>query len=140
MGILFVDYAQKINGSRRGMNRLEQVTEVIQSLKNLAKELQIPVVSLAQVNRNVDSRGNRRPAMGDLSDASEIEKEADMILMLYRDEVYDPESNDKGIAEIDMAKNRHGPTGVIRCSFLGQFMRFEELAPPRYAGMAGGAQ
>lgn len=139
IGLLFVDYAQKIKGSHRAQSRLEQVTEVVGALKNLAKELDIPVLTLAQVNRGVDNREDKRPNMGDLSDASEIEKEADLIVMLYRDEVYHEDSPDKGIAELIIEKNRHGPTGMVRCNFQGQFMRFEELAPKRYSEQFGGA-
>lgn len=139
MRLLCVDYVQKIKGSKAGMSRLEQVTEVVGCLKNLAKELHIPVIALAQVNRNVDSRENKRPSMGDISDCSEVEKEADLIATLYRDEAYHEDSPDKGIAEIDICKNRHGPTGVIRTVWRGQFMRFEEIAPQRYADSFGGA-
>lgn len=136
---LYVDYVQKIKGSRPGMNATEQATEVVGALKDLAKELGIPVIALAQVNRNVESRPNKRPSMGDIADASAIEKEADIICILYRDEVYDEDSPDKGIAELDIDKNRHGPTGVIRCAFLGHFMRFEELAPKSYQQYGGAA-
>lgn len=137
--ILFVDYIQKIEGTNRTHKRTEQVTEVTRALKNLAKELKIPVVALAQVSRDVEKRPDKRPNMGDLSDASEIEKEADLIAMLYRDEVYNEESPDKGIAEINFEKNRHGPIGVIRTVFKGQFMRFEELAPKSYQQYGGAA-
>lgn len=140
IGVLFVDYAQRIKGSIKSQSKLEQVTEVVGSLKSLAKELGIPVIALAQVNRSVDLRPDKRPNMGDLSDASEIEKEADSIIMLYRDEAYNENTPDKGIAELIFEKNRHGPTGTVRCAFLGRFMRFEELAGKRYQEQYGGAQ
>ncbi|MBL3825133.1 MULTISPECIES: replicative DNA helicase [unclassified Marinobacter] len=139
MGVLFVDYVQRIKGSARGQNKLEQVTEVVGALKSLAKELNIPVIALAQVNRSVDSRPDKRPNMGDLSDASEIEKEADSVIMLYRDEAYREDTPHKGIAELIFEKNRHGPTGTVRCAWLGQYLKFEELAAPRYAEQYGGA-
>ena len=139
MGVLFVDYVQRIKGSVKGQSKLEQVTEVVGALKSLAKELNIPVIALAQVNRSVDSRPDKRPNMGDLSDASEIEKEADSVIMLYRDEVYNEDTPDKGIAELNFEKNRHGPTGTLRCMFLGQFMQFKELAPQAYQQQYGGA-
>jgi len=139
IGVLFVDYVQRIKGSSKGQNKLEQVTEVVGALKSLAKELNIPVVALAQVNRGVDSRPDKRPNMGDLSDASEIEKEADCIIMIYRDEVYHEDTAEKGIAELIFEKNRHGPTGTVRCLFLGQFMQFKELAPQAYQKQYGGA-
>lgn len=138
IGALFVDYVQRIKGSTKGQNKLEQVTEVVGALKSLAKELNIPVIALAQVNRSVDSRPDKRPNMGDLSDASEIEKEADSIIMLYRDEVYNEDTNSKGIAELIFEKNRHGPTGTVRCMFQGQYMRFRELAPQSYQEQHGG--
>lgn len=125
--ILFVDYIQKIKGSNQKATRTEQVTEVTQSLKQLARELNIPVVALAQVKRDVDTRSDKRPTIGDMADASEIEKEADAILTLYRDEVYNPESDQKGLAEIFVCKNRHGPTGMIKCQFIGKYFQFKDL-------------
>lgn len=136
---LYVDYLQKIKASDTRAKRHEQVGEVAGSLKNLARELEIPVIALAQVNRECEKRPNKRPLNSDLADASEIEKEADEILFLYRDEVYNPETQDKGIAEIDISKNRHGPTGTVRCVFIGKFMRFEQIAPKPYSEMMGGA-
>ena len=127
--ILYVDYIQKIKGSNQRATRTEQVTEVVGALKNLARELKIPVVALAQVKREVESRNDKRPKAGDMSDASEIEKEADTILTLYRDEVYEEHSDQAGIAEIDICKNRHGPTGVIRCRFIGKYFQFKDFEP-----------
>ena len=136
---LYVDYLQKIRATDKRMKRHEQVGEVAGLLKNLARELEIPVVALAQVNRECEKRPNKRPLNSDLADASEIEKEADEILFLYRDEVYNPDSPDKGIAEIDISKNRHGPTGTVRCVFVGKFMQFKEIAPKTYQEQYGGA-
>ena len=135
---LYVDYVQKIRGSEKGVKAHERVSEVVGSLKNLARELEIPVIALAQVNRECEKRPNKRPMNADLADASEIEKEADEILFLYRDEVYNQDTQDKGIAEIDISKNRHGPTGLVRCIFLGKFMQFQEMAPKAYQEMYGG--
>lgn len=126
--ILFVDYIQKIKGTNPNAKKYEQVTEVVGALKQLARELNIPVVALAQVKRDVDTRSDKRPKLGDMSDASEIEKEADCIFTLYRDEVYDEHSNYKGVAEIDAVKNRHGPTGVIRCLFEGKYFQFKDMS------------
>lgn len=125
--VLFVDYIQRIE-SDRGEKRYERVGDVVRQLKNLARDLQIPVIALAQVARNVEQRTDKRPHMGDLSDSSEIEKEADQVLMLYRDEVYTPESPDRGTAEIIIDKNRHGPTGFLRCKWVAETMRFEDLS------------
>lgn len=126
--ILLVDYLQRIEGNNPRASKIDQVGEVTKGLKTLAKELNIPVVALAQVNRNVDQRPNSRPQMGDLSDSSQIEKEADVIMMLYRDEVYNSESDQKGVAEINIEKNRHGPTGEIRAAWISDCMRFEDIA------------
>jgi len=110
------------------MSPKEEAAEVVGMLKNLAKELGIPIVALAQVNREVDKRPDPRPNMGDLSNAAEIEQEADLVIMLYRDEVYDPDTKDKGIAELLVEKNRHGPTGRIRCAWIGRYMQFKPLS------------
>lgn len=125
--ILYVDYIQKIKGSNPKDPKWMQVTEVTGTLKNLARELKIPIVALAQVKREVDSRTDARPKIGDMSDASEIEKEADVIMTLYRDEAYKIDSEYKGIAEIGIEKNRHGPTGDIRAKFIGQYFQFKDL-------------
>lgn len=128
--ILFVDYIQKIKGSDPRKNKIEQVTEVTGSLKNLARELDLPVVALAQVKRDVESRPNKRPAAGDMSDASEIEKEADIIMTMYRDEVYNPDTDYKGICELDVCKNRHGPIGVVCTNYIGRYMQFKDIGNP----------
>lgn len=126
--ILFVDYIQRIKGI--GDRRHEQVGDVVRGLKTLARDLDIPVVALAQVNREVEKRGNKRPGMADLADSSEIEKEADQVITLYRDEVYDEDSRDKGIAELGICKNRHGYVGTIKVGWHGEFVSFGDL--PRY--------
>lgn len=124
----YLDYVQKIKGSAPGMTPKETAAEVASTLKNLAKELGIPIVALAQVNREVDKRPDPRPNMGDLANAGEIEMEADLVIMLYRDEVYFPDTtNDKGIAELLIEKNRHGPTGRIRTAWIGKYMQFKPL-------------
>lgn len=125
---LYLDYIQKIKPSDTRMPRHEQVGEIVTSLKDLAKELDIPVIALAQVNRTVEGRENKRPNQGDLKESGTIEQEADQIIMLYRDEVYDPETKDKGIAELDVTKNRHGPTGMIRACWSAASMLFLDFA------------
>jgi replicative DNA helicase len=125
--ILFVDYIQRIQASQadRRFNKAERVGEVVQGLKNLARDLDIPVVALAQVGRQVDTREDKQPGMGDLSDSSEIEKEADQILTLYRPAVHD-EAADPALAILSIEKNRHGPTGVVKSAWLAETMRFAE--------------
>lgn len=132
---LYVDYLQKIEHTDKSQPRHIQVGEIARALKNLARELQIPVIALAQVNRQCEQRPDKRPNNSDLADAGEIEKEADEVMFLYRDEVYNSDSEQKGIAEIIVSKNRHGPTGTVRCVFIGKFMRFEQIAPAAYAEM-----
>lgn len=131
--ILFVDYVQRIEGTDRREKRFDRVGEVVRGLKDLARDLSIPVVALCQVGRQVDTRPDKRPSMGDMSDSSEIEKEADQILTLYRDEVYHEDSLDAGTAEIHVEKNRHGPTGMVRCAWIAPSMRFENFAGGRDA-------
>jgi len=97
-------------------------------LKDLARELDIPVICLAQVNRGVDTRGDKRPELGDIANSAEIEKEADQIMTLYRDEVYHDDTPDRGVAEVDFKKNRHGPTGMLRVQWKAPYMRFCDFA------------
>jgi replicative DNA helicase len=123
--ILFVDYIQRIRGV--GDKRHEQVGDVVRGLKTLARDLNIPVVALAQVGRDVERRTNRRPGMADLADSSEIEKEADQVITLYRDEVYDADSPHKGIAELGICKNRHGYVGTVHVEWRGEFVSFGDL-------------
>lgn len=129
--ILFVDYIQKIRGSNKRASKTEQVTEVTGALKNLARELRIPVVALAQVKRDVESRPDKMPLQGDLSDASEIEKEADCIITLYRDEVYNENTEYPGLADLNICKNRHGPIGLVRTKYVGKYFQFKDLNPSR---------
>ncbi len=129
--ILYLDYIQRIKADA-SLPRHEQVGAIAMALKELARELEIPVVALAQVNRSVEARPNKRPYMSDLKDSGAIEQEADNIMTLYRDEVYNPESKDKGIVEIAVMKNRHGPTGLIRAVWNAEFMRFEDFEAQRW--------
>lgn len=127
IGVLMIDYLQRMECDKR-VKRFEGVGENVRGLKNLARELGIPVVVLAQVGRDVDKRNDKRPGMGDLSDSSEIEKEADQIFLLYRDEVYNEDTMDKGVVEILIDKNRHGPTGYVKAIWRGECMRFDNMA------------
>jgi len=123
--ILYVDYLQRLRGA--GDGKTEQVGDIAVQLKNLARDLEIPVVALAQVNREVEKRNDKRPGMADLRNSGEIEQEADQILTLYRDEVYHDDSPDAGIAEIAIEKNRHGYIGTVRTKWTGAFVRFDDL-------------
>lgn len=128
IGCLFIDYAQRITVPRA--DRITEVSQVARGLKNLARDLQIPVISLAQVVKGVDQRpaGHNRPTAGDLANSDELTREADQILMLYRDEVYNRDSPDKGTAEVLIEKNRHGPTGFKRLAFLSETMQFKDFS------------
>lgn len=123
--VLFVDYAQRI--TVKGADRITEVAAVARGLKNLARDLQIPVVTLAQVVKGVDTRPDKRPNAGDLANSDELTREADQILMLYRDEAYNRDSPDRGIAEVLIEKNRHGPTGYKRFGFVPETMEFRDL-------------
>lgn len=134
LGALFIDYAQRITVP--GVDRTTEVATVARGLKNLARDLNIPVIALAQVIKGVDSREDKRPNQGDLANSDELTREADQIIMLYRDEAYNPESDQRGIAELLIEKNRHGPTGFKKVAFLGETMTFADLAQGRWAEAA----
>src|SRR5690606_28245572 len=119
LSILFVDYLQRIR-FKGAQNRIEEVSEVARGLKTLARDLEIPVVCLPQVKAEVDRRPDKRPGLGDIANSDEATREADQIAFLYRDEVYNPESQDRGLAELNFEKNRHGPTGQFRLRFDGK--------------------
>lgn len=128
IGILFIDYAQRITVP--GMDRITEVSAIARGLKNLARDLQIPVISLAQVKAEVDKRDDKRPNQGDLANSDELTREADQILMLYREAAYNHNlpREQRGSAEILVEKNRHGPTGFKRVAFIEETMKFADLA------------
>jgi replicative DNA helicase len=125
-----VDYIQLLStqSSAEG-NRAYEVGEISRSLKNLARELGVPVVALSQLSRKVEERNNKRPMMSDLRESGSLEQDADVIMLLYRDEYYNPDSEFTGVAEVNIAKQRDGATGVVSLAFRGEFSRFENLAP-----------
>jgi replicative DNA helicase len=119
-----------MSASTQGENRATEISEISRSLKAMAKELDVPVVALSQLNRALEQRPNKRPQMADLRESGAIEQDADVILAIYRDEVYNPETPDKGTAEAIILKQRNGPIGTVKLTFLGQFTRFENYAGP----------
>ena len=129
LGLLVVDYLQLMSATTEGENRATEISQISRSLKALAKELNVPVVALSQLNRSLEQRTNRRPIMSDLRESGAIEQDADLILFIYRDEVYNPETKDKGMAEIIIGKQRHGPIGTVALTFLPEFTRFENYTP-----------
>ncbi len=137
LGLIVVDYLQlmRVTGVKVE-NRTAEISEISRSLKTLAKELRVPVIALSQLNRSLEQRQDKRPVMSDLRESGAIEQDADLICFIYRDEVYNEDSLDKGCAEIIVAKQRNGPIGRVRVAFLGQYTRFEDLAYQGYQTVA----
>ncbi|MCL1887095.1 MAG: replicative DNA helicase [Betaproteobacteria bacterium] len=132
LGLIIVDYLQLMSPNAAGENRSTEIGEMSRGLKALAKELACPVIALSQLNRSVEQRPNKRPQMSDLRESGSIEQDADLILFIYRDEVYNPDSPDRGTAEIIIAKQRNGPIGEVRLTFSGQHTKFDN-----YSGSQG---
>ncbi len=132
LGLIVIDYLQlmQVHGTKE--NRATEISEISRSLKALAKELSVPVIALSQLNRSVEQRQDKKPVMSDLRESGAIEQDADLIMMIYRDEVYDANTTRKGIADIIIAKQRNGPIGDVQLTFLGEFTKFENFAPEAY--------
>ena len=130
LGLIVIDYLQLMGSAGSTENRATEISEISRSLKALAKELNVPVVALSQLNRSVEQRPDKRPVMSDLRESGAIEQDADVIMFIYRDEVYNPETPDKGMAEIILAKQRNGPVGRVKLTFLGEYTKFENYANP----------
>jgi replicative DNA helicase len=134
VGLIMIDYLQLMQVAGRSEGRTAEISEISRSLKSLAKEFNCPVIALSQLNRSLENRPNKRPQMSDLRESGAIEQDADIIMFIYRDEVYNENSEQKGIAEIIIGKHRSGPTDTVKLAFIGRYTRFENLAPEYYQG------
>jgi replicative DNA helicase len=128
LGLVVVDYLQLMQPSRRFENRQQEVSEISRSMKLLAKELEVPVIAISQLSRQTESRSDRRPMLSDLRESGALEQDSDVVLFIYRDELYDPESPRKGEADLILAKHRNGPTDTVTVTFQGQYSRFAPMA------------
>jgi replicative DNA helicase len=132
LDLIVIDYLQLMQVPGTKENRATEISEISRTLKALAKELKVPVIALSQLNRSVEQRVDKKPVMSDLRESGALEQDADVILLIYREEVYDPNTPKKGIADIILAKQRNGPTGEVKLTFLGKYTKFESFVPDSY--------
>ncbi|MCK5667811.1 MAG: replicative DNA helicase, partial [Gammaproteobacteria bacterium] len=138
LDLVIIDYLQLMQVAGNTENRATEISEISRSLKAMAKELSVPVIAISQLNRSLEQRPNKRPVMSDLRESGAIEQDADLIMFIYRDEVYNEDTMDKGKAELIIAKQRNGPIGMVPLTFLGQYTRFENYIPDKNFPVSGG--
>ena len=136
LGLIVIDYLQLMQVQGNTENRATEISEISRNLKALAKELRVPIIALSQLNRSVEQRQDKRPVMSDLRESGAIEQDADLTIFIYREEVYQPETPRKGIADVSIAKQRNGPIGDFPLTFVGRFTKFENWVPEAYADEA----
>jgi len=129
LGLVLVDYLQLMEEG--GENRVQELSRITRSMKGLAREMNVPIVALSQLSRGVEQRTNKRPMMSDLRESGSIEQDADLVIMLYRDSYYNPDSPDRNVAEVIICKHRNGPTGTVKLLFQPELTKFENLANPK---------
>ena len=127
LGLVVIDYLQLISGKGRSDNRQQEISEISRSLKQLARELSVPMIALSQLSRSVEQRQDKRPMLSDIRESGSIEQDADVVAFLYRDDYYDPESEKKNIVEVIIGKQRNGPTGKVDLVFLKNYNKFVSL-------------
>lgn len=133
LSLIVIDYLQLMTSTRGNENRATEISEISRSIKALAKELKVPIIALSQLSRKVEERNDKRPLMSDLRESGAIEQDADIILMMYREDYYNKDTQDKGVAEVIIGKHRNGPTGTVRLTFLGEYTKFQNHASGGYS-------
>jgi replicative DNA helicase len=129
LGLVIVDYLQLMTSGMSAENRVQEVSAISRSLKVLARDLEVPILALSQLSRAVESRHDKRPILSDLRESGSLEQDADLVFFIYRDDYYDAESDQQGLAELHLAKHRNGPTDTVKLTFLKRFAKFADLAP-----------
>src|SRR5205807_2784870 len=128
LGLIVVDYMQLMTSGVSAENRVQEVSQISRSLKILARDLDVPILALSQLSRAVEQRHDKRPILSDLRESGSIEQDADLVIFIYRDEYYNEESDQQGLAEVILAKHRNGPTDAVKLSFLKRYAKFADLA------------